>query len=199
MVFGSSASWNPGHYLHRCTGCTGFFSGNGWLEFLGIRKPEPDHRPNRDLVQEPFVLLILCILCIHVQKISIPRRRPESPTASAFAWRLGDSPQGGSDTWYSPQSSRWGVNSTPRKGISAAWAAPLEGQLATPSRTAVPLQNYANHPPLVRLRAVHPLHRRRGSTILCRVIRKPVFPLGSGGDMSVGKRLKILPFPHRLW
>ena len=59
---------------------------------LGIRKPAPDHRPSRLLVQEPLVLCILCILCIDVhKKISIPQRRPVPPTASAFAFRLGDS------------------------------------------------------------------------------------------------------------
>ncbi len=36
---------------------------------LGIRKPGADHRPSRLLVQQPHVLLILCILCIHVKKI----------------------------------------------------------------------------------------------------------------------------------
>ena len=56
---------------------------------LGIRKPAPDHRPSRLLVQEPLVLFILCI-DVH-KKISIPQRRPVPPTASAFAFRLGDS------------------------------------------------------------------------------------------------------------
>ena len=47
---------------------------------LGIRKPAPDHRPSRLLVQEPLVLFILCILCIDVhKKIPIPRRyKPET-------------------------------------------------------------------------------------------------------------------------
>ncbi len=35
---------------------------------LGIRKPGADHRPSRLLVQQPHVLLILCI---HVQKNSV--------------------------------------------------------------------------------------------------------------------------------
>ena len=35
---------------------------------LSIRKPAPDHRPSRLPVQEPLVLLILLILCIHVHK-----------------------------------------------------------------------------------------------------------------------------------
>jgi len=53
-------------YLHGCTGCTGFLSGDGGLAILNIRKTAPDHRPSRLLVQEALVLLILCILCIDV-------------------------------------------------------------------------------------------------------------------------------------
>ncbi len=41
-----------------------------------IRKPAPDYRPSRLLVQEPLVLFILCILCIDVdKKISTRRHR----------------------------------------------------------------------------------------------------------------------------
>ena len=49
------------HRMHR------IFSGNGWLAFLSIRKSEPDHRRSQLLVQQRPVLVILCILCIHVQ------------------------------------------------------------------------------------------------------------------------------------
>ena len=35
---------------------------------LGIRKPAPNHRPSRLLVHKTLVLLILCILCIDVNK-----------------------------------------------------------------------------------------------------------------------------------
>ena len=51
------------------------FSGYGQLVNLGIREPAPDHCPSRLLVQQPFVLLILCILFIHVQKNVDPLRR----------------------------------------------------------------------------------------------------------------------------
>ena len=58
------------HRMHR------IFSGNGWLVILGIRKPAPDHRRSQLPAQQPLVLFILFILCIHVhKKISIPRRR----------------------------------------------------------------------------------------------------------------------------
>ena len=43
------------------------FSGNCRLLFLGIRKSARDHRPSQLLVQQRPVLVILCILCIHVQ------------------------------------------------------------------------------------------------------------------------------------
>ena len=42
------------------------FSGNARLLFLSIRKPAPDHRLSHQL-QQRLVLVILCILCIHVQ------------------------------------------------------------------------------------------------------------------------------------
>ena len=54
------------HRMHR------IFPGYGQLLILSTRKPAPDRRPNRHLVHKPFVLSILCILCIHVQKMSIP-------------------------------------------------------------------------------------------------------------------------------
>ncbi len=43
------------------------FSRDGWLAVLDIRNSAPNHRPSRLLVQEALVLIILCILCIHVQ------------------------------------------------------------------------------------------------------------------------------------
>ena len=42
------------------------FQDKGWLAIPGMGKPAPDHRPSRLLVQQPLVLLILCILCIDV-------------------------------------------------------------------------------------------------------------------------------------
>ena len=54
------------HRMHR------IFPGYGQLLTLSTRKPAPDRCPSRHLVHRPFVLLILCILCIHVQKISVP-------------------------------------------------------------------------------------------------------------------------------
>ena len=45
------------------------FSGDGWLLFLDIRKSARDHRRSQRFVQQPLVLIILCILCIHVQFI----------------------------------------------------------------------------------------------------------------------------------
>ncbi len=43
------------------------FSGDGWLVFLDIRKSARDHRRSHPLVQQPPVLIFLCILCIHVE------------------------------------------------------------------------------------------------------------------------------------
>ena len=44
------------------------FSGDGWLVVLDIRKSARDHRRSQPLVQQRPVLIILCILCIHVQQ-----------------------------------------------------------------------------------------------------------------------------------
>ena len=43
------------------------FSGDGWLVFPDILKSARDHRPSQRLLQQPPVLIILCILCIDVQ------------------------------------------------------------------------------------------------------------------------------------
>ena len=56
------------------------FSGGGWLAFLGIRKSQRDHRRSQPLVQQPLVLIILCILCIHVQYME----NRSNPTGSLF-------------------------------------------------------------------------------------------------------------------
>ncbi len=45
------------------------FSGDGWLAILDIRKSARDHRRSQRLLQQRPVLVILCILCIHVQFI----------------------------------------------------------------------------------------------------------------------------------
>ena len=42
------------------------FSGDGWLVFPDILKSARDHRPSPRLVEQPPVLIILCILCIDV-------------------------------------------------------------------------------------------------------------------------------------
>ena len=43
------------HRMHR------IFSGDGWLVFPDILKSARDHRPSQRLVQQPPVLIILCI------------------------------------------------------------------------------------------------------------------------------------------
>ena len=48
------------HRMHR------IFSGDGWLVFPDILKSARDHRPSQRLLQQPPVLIILCILCIDV-------------------------------------------------------------------------------------------------------------------------------------
>ena len=48
----------------------------GGIPFGELGTPAPDHRRSQLPAQQPLVLFILCILCIHVhKKISIPRRR----------------------------------------------------------------------------------------------------------------------------
>ena len=57
---------------HRCTGCTGFFSGNDWPLFPGIRNPAPVIAEVSFPCKERPVLLILCILYIDVQWLVFP-------------------------------------------------------------------------------------------------------------------------------
>ena len=54
----------------------------------GIRNPASDHLAGQHPVQQPFVLLILCILCIDVQKNDPRCRSGDFSTASGVAWRL---------------------------------------------------------------------------------------------------------------
>ena len=42
------------------------FSEHGRLAVLDIRKPPRDHRSSHPLMQQPPLLIILCILFIHV-------------------------------------------------------------------------------------------------------------------------------------
>ena len=48
------------HRMHR------IFSGDGWLVFPDILKSVHAHCPSQRLLQQPPVLIILCILCIDV-------------------------------------------------------------------------------------------------------------------------------------
>ena len=59
------------------------FSGDGWLVFPDILKSARDHRPSQRLVQQPPVLIILCILCIDVQFIVLLDGSAQSRGAGA--------------------------------------------------------------------------------------------------------------------
>ena len=55
---------------------------------LGIRNPASDNLVGQHPVQQPFVLLILLILCIDVQKSTDSLCHPVPPNASDFSWLL---------------------------------------------------------------------------------------------------------------
>ena len=59
------------------------FSGDGWLVFPDILKSARDHRPSQRLVQQPPVLIILCILCIDVPFIVLLDGSAQSRGAGA--------------------------------------------------------------------------------------------------------------------
>ena len=59
------------------------FSGDGWLVFPDILKSARDHRPSPRLVQQPPVLIILCILYIDVQLIVLLDGSAQSRGAGA--------------------------------------------------------------------------------------------------------------------
>ena len=65
------------------------FSGNNWLGILSIGKPAPDQRQSRPPAQEPLVLFILLILCIHVHKKiecdHVTRRLPAPETCNLLS------------------------------------------------------------------------------------------------------------------
>ena len=72
------------HRMHR------IFSETGGPAVLENRKSASNHRPSRLLVQEALVLIILCILCIHVQNPAIKMRsltlECSAPSPGAGAW-----------------------------------------------------------------------------------------------------------------
>ena len=59
------------------------FSGDGWLVFPDILKSAHDHCPSQRLLQQPPVLIILCILCIDVQFIVLLDGSAQSRGAGA--------------------------------------------------------------------------------------------------------------------
>ena len=59
------------------------FFGDGWLVFPEILKSARDHRPSQRLLQQPPVLIILCILCIDVQFIVLLDGSAQSRGAGA--------------------------------------------------------------------------------------------------------------------
>ena len=65
------------HRMHR------IFSGDGWLVFPDILKSAHDHCPSQRLLQQPPVLIILCILCIDVQFIVLLDGSAQSRGAGA--------------------------------------------------------------------------------------------------------------------
>ena len=65
------------HRMHR------IFSGDGWLVFPDILKSAHDHCPSQRLLQQPPVLIILCILCIDVPFIVLLDGSAQSRGAGA--------------------------------------------------------------------------------------------------------------------
>ena len=65
------------HRMHR------IFPGDGWLVFPDILKSAHDHCPSQRLVQQPPVLIILCILCIDVPFIVLLDGSAQSRGAGA--------------------------------------------------------------------------------------------------------------------
>ena len=59
------------------------FSGDGWLVFPDILKSAHDHCPSQRLLQQPPVLIILCILCIDVPFIVLLDGSAQSRGAGA--------------------------------------------------------------------------------------------------------------------
>ena len=76
------------HRMHR------IFSGDGWLVFPDILKSAHDHCPSPRLLQQPPVLIILCILCIDVQFIVLLDGSAQSRGAGARLAGKRESPKG---------------------------------------------------------------------------------------------------------
>ena len=81
------------HRMHR------IFSGDGWLVFPDILKSARDHRPNQGLLQQPPVLIILCILCIDVQFIVLLDGSAQSRGAGTRLAGKREFPKGGTSAF----------------------------------------------------------------------------------------------------
>ena len=139
------------------------FSGDGWLVFPDILKSARDHRPSQPLVQQPPVLIILCILCIDVPFIvllegSAPSRGAGARLAGKREFPKGDRPAFREVARRIPPTSTWGrptrERGRPARMLSlrlplsfpamlqptalpagTAWARPKESHGAVPGRS----------------------------------------------------------------
>ena len=70
------------------------FSGDGWLVFPDILKSARDHCPSQRLLQQPPVLIILCILCIDVPFIVLLDGSAQSRGRAPVSQANGSFPKG---------------------------------------------------------------------------------------------------------
>ena len=71
------------------------FSGDGWLVFPDILKSAHDHRGSQPLLQQPPVLMILCILCIDVPFIVLlDGSAPSRGAGARLAGKMREFPKG---------------------------------------------------------------------------------------------------------
>ena len=89
------------------------FSGDGWLVFPDILKSAPDHRPSQRLLQQPPVLIILCILCIDVQFIVLLDGSAQSRGAGAGCQATGPRGQAGFQRSRPPDTPHLTIETTP--------------------------------------------------------------------------------------
>ena len=89
------------------------FSGDGWLVFPDILKSAHDHCPSQRLLQQPPVLIILCILCIDVPFIVLLDGSAQSRGAGARLAGKREFPKGDRPAFREvarriPSTSPWG-------------------------------------------------------------------------------------------
>ena len=176
------------HRMHR------IFSGDGWLVFPDILKSARDHRPSprEVLLQQPPVLIILCILCIDVPFIVLLDGSAQSRGVGARLAGKREFPKGDR-----PASTR---DSTGRKTPTSTSTSPMPPPTwstwrSEKSPAGYPPPHHRDDTPRERGRPARMLSLRLPLSFPA-MLQPTALPAGTaGGGTGPGRRRAMAPLP----